>query len=735
MECNVYDFDKTIYNGDSSIDFYLFCLKKKPHIIKFLPLFIFYLINYKLHKVTKEQLKEKFFIFLNCFNNIDELVLEFWNSKENKIKKFYLDRKNDNDIIISASPEFLLKPICNKLNIKNLIASNVNKNNGKYKGKNCYGIEKVKRLKSKFKKLTINEVYSDSYSDIDLLKLGKKSYIVINDEINYIEKEKLDDKMKSNFWYKKIIGIWKIIFAISIPFTTLIYYENFEIKYIKYLFILSFICGIFLEFIFKKNINKKINYKILIFSFLFGMYGISKISIYSNVGITWFSNILEKYLNIGFSFNIVKSIVSILSIPSFISIIYILTDYICPFIKNEYKRFNKFEKVFLIIVSILAFCFTTIVYNKTSAFYSPTYNGKIIDYDVIYTTDTGNLTYTDVYLNNNAAENDIRQPLFGIFSTPFSLTSRFISNFFEFIPNSYYIIFSTIQILLLALIIIWIAKMIGFEKENEILFCITMLSTFSFILFSNVYEQYIISLFYLILTIYVWHFYKTDVNYSYIGAVGTLLTSGIIFPFITSTSIKDIKNWIKNIFKCFIGFVIICILSSKILIIKGVVDQFDNLMRFTGKGITFGNKFIMFTHFVSSIFVAPKGEILNYEFPSYRLSYFNSISILGIIILILCIISFIINRKNTFAKISISWIIFSFIILCVIGWGTKENGAILYSLYFFWPYVSLLCLLINKIKKKNIKIFIYVLLIIIMLYFNFTRLIEILHFAFRYYYL
>ena len=38
---NVYDFDKTIYNGDSTIDFYLFCLKKKFSIILLLPLQIY----------------------------------------------------------------------------------------------------------------------------------------------------------------------------------------------------------------------------------------------------------------------------------------------------------------------------------------------------------------------------------------------------------------------------------------------------------------------------------------------------------------------------------------------------------------------------------------------------------------------------------------------------------------------------------------------------------------------
>ena len=34
---NVYDFDNTIYDGDSSIDFYLFCLKKNKKVIYLLP--------------------------------------------------------------------------------------------------------------------------------------------------------------------------------------------------------------------------------------------------------------------------------------------------------------------------------------------------------------------------------------------------------------------------------------------------------------------------------------------------------------------------------------------------------------------------------------------------------------------------------------------------------------------------------------------------------------------------
>ena len=128
---NVYDFDKTIYKGDSTLDFYFFCLRKKPIIIKKFHKQIYSAILYKLGKITKTEFKENFYIFLNDLENIDNLLKEFWDNNQNKIKSFYLKQKNDDDVIISASPTFLLEPICRRLNIKYLIASKVDKNTRK----------------------------------------------------------------------------------------------------------------------------------------------------------------------------------------------------------------------------------------------------------------------------------------------------------------------------------------------------------------------------------------------------------------------------------------------------------------------------------------------------------------------------------------------------------------------------------------------------------------------------
>ena len=77
MKVHLYDFDKTIYDGDSSIDFYLYCLRKKRSICKYWFKQFWYIILYKLKKKTKTEMKEMFFIFLKEFNNINDLLYEF----------------------------------------------------------------------------------------------------------------------------------------------------------------------------------------------------------------------------------------------------------------------------------------------------------------------------------------------------------------------------------------------------------------------------------------------------------------------------------------------------------------------------------------------------------------------------------------------------------------------------------------------------------------------------------
>ena len=179
---NVYDFDNTIYKGDSTRDFYFYTLKKCPLILKYLPYQGFYFIKFALKLITKTQFKEKFYIFFKGIKDIDAHVEAFWKEHKRNLKSWYFDIQQKDDFIISASPEFLLKPICDSIGITRLEASRVDKYTGKYDGLNCYGEEKVVRFNAVSNE-EIENFYSDSYSDSPLAEIAKSAYMVKGDRI------------------------------------------------------------------------------------------------------------------------------------------------------------------------------------------------------------------------------------------------------------------------------------------------------------------------------------------------------------------------------------------------------------------------------------------------------------------------------------------------------------------------------------------------------------------------
>ena len=79
---NVYDFDITIYAGYSMVDFYFFCLKRQPKLIKYGLIYLFNELKLKRRKITATKAKEGFFKFLNRLEEIDKLISEFWEKNE-----------------------------------------------------------------------------------------------------------------------------------------------------------------------------------------------------------------------------------------------------------------------------------------------------------------------------------------------------------------------------------------------------------------------------------------------------------------------------------------------------------------------------------------------------------------------------------------------------------------------------------------------------------------------------
>lgn len=179
---NVYDFDGTIYDGDSSIDFYIFCLRQYPSVWGSLSSTIGASISYLAGTLDKTEYKERYFSFLTLVPDIDEALEHFWDTHERKIKTWYLKQKHESDLVISASPEFLLSPISKRLNVK-LVASRVNKRTGVFEGLNCRDDEKVRRFEREGHISDIDAFYSDSLADQPLASRVSHAFMVKGDEI------------------------------------------------------------------------------------------------------------------------------------------------------------------------------------------------------------------------------------------------------------------------------------------------------------------------------------------------------------------------------------------------------------------------------------------------------------------------------------------------------------------------------------------------------------------------
>ena len=144
---NVYDFDDTIFRGDSTRAFWAYCLKRAPGLARFLPRQCAAAVRYALGRTAKEAFKEAFFSFLQGVPDADAWAEDFWRTHERRFRPWYLAQKQPDDLVVSASPEFLLAPACRRLGIRPPIASRVDARTGRYTGLNCKGAEKVSRFR------------------------------------------------------------------------------------------------------------------------------------------------------------------------------------------------------------------------------------------------------------------------------------------------------------------------------------------------------------------------------------------------------------------------------------------------------------------------------------------------------------------------------------------------------------------------------------------------------------
>ncbi len=179
------------------LDFYLFCLKRRHVLVKYIFVMLFNLLRYKLCLISENQ-----FVFLakkyassaiKICPDAQELALEFWETHKNKLGEWYNAVKKDDDVVVSASFGFLLKPAMEILGIKNAVSSEIDLKSGDIT-RICFGKYKIDCFRKIFGGAVVNDFYTDSMNDKAFMLLAQNNvYLVNNGKARLFDKSKLKE--------------------------------------------------------------------------------------------------------------------------------------------------------------------------------------------------------------------------------------------------------------------------------------------------------------------------------------------------------------------------------------------------------------------------------------------------------------------------------------------------------------------------------------------------------------
>lgn len=400
------------------------------------------------------------------------------------------------------------------------------------------------------------------------------------------------------------------------------------------------------------------------------------------------------------------------------------------FAKEFSIRMDRAERLFL-AVCIPLFCIAVaLTFSVTDAFYSPKPAGYAV-YDVVYTTDSSVLMDTNTYQSVNAKENDIRHPLFGVFAMPFGLLAGVIARLLFFLPNAYPIMIGMVQTIPLLCGLLMLARLMRLTGAVKVGFFLLSAASFPALLYTLTMERYVFTFFWLVLLIYLSAEKKGGRELAYIAATGATLTTGVLFPLLTGGG--GFQKRVLVIARCALKFFAVVAVFGQLPLFLNAVDSLQGLTRFTGAGVAFSDRLLQYIQFIASCFTMPPSglDTTTYGYPTWQAEPAVSVSILGLLLLFAAAAGFILNRKSLFAQICAGWAAFSFLILCVVGWGTAENGLVLYTLYFSWAFLSLIVLLIEKLfaRWKPLRVSLYATAMAAMLTINLPGMAELIRFG------
>ena len=426
--------------------------------------------------------------------------------------------------------------------------------------------------------------------------------------------------------------------------------------------------------------------------------------------------------------------VAVASLPMVFGYLMWFVDLMGDLAERLWRTSDFTERMFFLGAGILFAMMIVFTYVCTQAFHGAHINGTWYNFDLIYSADSGYLVRTDVFRNVGADQNDLRQPLFGLFAMPFAQTAWIISKLLFFLPAGYVTVWQILQMLMFLTAVVLLSRMMGLRGAEKALFLILFCVSYPVLIFVLTAEQYLVAMFYLMTLLYLRQ-EEPGKPVAFIGATGCLLTSGIWFPLVTWN--RDIRTFIKHTAALCGVFIAVTILSGRLTTFLDMPGYIAGYAPYTGVDVALGDKLRQYVNFAGACLLAPPSgiDVTTYYHISWQMLPVTGWSVRGLVVIGLAVGGILISRRDRMTRMCALWLGFSFLLLGLVGWGTIDNGLMLYTLYFGWAFTAMIFRLVDRglSRFRPVKLTVLAVMILLLVIVNVYALRNVLIFAAQFY--
>ena len=341
--------------------------------------------------------------------------------------------------------------------------------------------------------------------------------------------------------------------------------------------------------------------------------------------------------------------------------------------KNLAGEMGEWDKKAYIIATIAISALLIICYG--------TFEGWYLQYDKVYSMDSG-FVFNNIFPKPDYY--DIRHPLYSVFSYPIYSLVYLVSSLFA--PSSMLtkLIAILLQLLNAQTIIITAFMLKKMTDDSKEVFYLYLLS-YSVIMYTMLFEKYQLCVFMLVSFVYA--SCKDGKNDGSAVAMATLMPTSVFaavgYLFKKAPWKEKILTAVRIVVE---GCAFVICFGRVNIFFTGLTELNETTGKFLGKEWVFTEKLISFSKMIVGIFLPlnSRGNEDNYRWRHF-LSTFNW---LFAVIMLLIVIGIIVSIRNDFTKFALIWLLFAYVLIVHIEWGTKESP--LFAFYFAWAAVPML---------------------------------------------